>query len=93
MSDKWNTDGENKEEFLKPEHWITHYSYNDDDDVVDVLQGRVNYAINDMMEHMVYFCEFKPDEIKKIILRDIKSIIKSYRPRGNRNDKEDKELR
>jgi hypothetical protein len=59
----------------------TQYDIDKSDTIPDMLRGRVLYAISDQITHMIYDAEIKnPDEVKKIILEDVKDIIESYTP-------------
>jgi|APSaa5957512535_1039671.scaffolds.fasta_scaffold03151_10 hypothetical protein len=61
--------------------WTTQYPIDETDTIPDMLRGRVLYAISDQITHMIYDAEIKnPDEVKKIIMEDVKSIIESYKP-------------
>ena len=63
------------------EHFITDYEPKPNDHIVDVIRGRLLCAITDQIEHMIFESDFgNPDEIKKIILRDVKIYIDSYEP-------------
>ena len=65
------------------ELFTTDYEPEPDDSIVDIIRGRLHFAIQDQIEHMIYGAEIgNPNEIKKIILRDIKVYIDSYEPRG-----------
>ena len=63
--------------------FTTDYEPEPDDSIVDVIRGRLHFAITDQIEHMIYGAEIgNPNEIKKIILRDIKDYIDSYEPKA-----------
>ena len=63
------------------EHFITDYEPKPNDHIVDVIRGRLLCAITDQIEHMIYGAGFgNPNEIKKIILGEIKDYIDSYEP-------------
>ena len=65
------------------QQFTTDYEPEPNDSIVDIIRGRLQYAITDQIEHMIYGAEIgNPNEIKKIILRDIKVYIDSYEPRG-----------
>ena len=50
-----------------------------DDDVKDVLKGRVNYAIWDQIHYMINTYGFdNPKEVEHLILYEIKMYIDSY---------------
>ena len=45
------------------------------------MTGRVQFAIMDQIEHMIYAADFgNPNEIKKLILRDVTNYIELYDP-------------
>ena len=44
------------------------------DNEIDLLQGRMSYAILDVIEHMST-CEMSEEEIMKLILRDVQQIV------------------
>ena len=76
---------ENSDDGLHPatdeeiEDAIREYEPKSDESIVEILRGRVNFAINDQINAMI--SEFgNPNEIKKLILRDIKLYIDSYEP-------------
>lgn len=52
----------------------TEYKTTTKDDEVDLLYGRVHFSIRDMMKHMKYV-GIGDEEIKKIVLRDVKYIV------------------
>ena len=43
-------------------------------DEFDLLQGRMSYAILDVIEHMSA-CEMSEEEIMKLILQDVQQIV------------------
>ena len=44
------------------------------DNEIDLLQGRMSYAILDVIEHM-NACKMSEEEIMKLILRDVQQIV------------------
>ena len=76
---------ENSDDGLHPatdeeiERAITEYEPKSDETIVEILRGRVNLAINDQIDDMIS-AYGNPNEIKKLILRDIKLYIDSYKP-------------
>ncbi len=65
------------------ELFTTDYEPEPDDSIVDIIRVRLQFAIQDQIEHMIYGAYFgNPNEIKKIILRDIKDYIDSYEPKA-----------
>ena len=88
--DEW--DKEEREDDLTEEKrneelkvFLTEYKPIDKEGVVEsvpgVLKGRVQYAIMDQIQHMIYAAEIgNPNEIKKLILRDVQLYIEEYRP-------------
>ena len=76
---------ENSDDGLHPatdeeiERAITEYEPKSDETIVEILRGRVNLAINDQINEMMP-AYGNPNEIKKLILRDIKLYIDSYEP-------------
>ena len=58
---------------------VVDYPVFKDDDIVDVLRGRVNYAIWDQIHCMINDGGFtNPKTVKKLILRDVKMYIDSF---------------
>lgn len=55
----------------------TEYKAKLKDNEIDLLQGRMQYSILDVIAHMKS-CEMSEEEIMKLILRDVKGIIDSY---------------
>ena len=65
------------------ETFITEFDPNDypNDSIVDILKGRVQFAISDQINHMIEEADFgNPNEVKKIILSDVKDYIETYVP-------------
>jgi hypothetical protein len=54
----------------------TEYKQNAEkkNDEIDLLQGRMSYAILDVIDHMKA-CEMSEEEIMKLILRDVQQIV------------------
>ena len=59
--------------------FTTEFDPSENDSIEDILTGRLHYAINDQIENMLSEY-FDKDEIKKIILRDVKDYIETYVP-------------
>ena len=60
---------------------LTDYSVEKEDGLIDVLQGRLQFAILDQIDHMVNYAGFgNPKEIEKIITRQVKMYIESFNP-------------
>jgi len=93
--DKWDeeeredelTEEEGRGDLTKEERneelklFCTEYKPRNEDSVADVMTGRVQFAIMDQIEHMIYAADFgNPNEIKKIILRDVTNYIELYDP-------------
>ena len=58
---------------------VVEYPVFSDDDIVDVLRGRVNYAIWDQIHCMINNAGFtNPKEVEKMILSDVKMYIDSF---------------
>ena len=58
---------------------VVEYHVFKDDNIVDVLRGRVNYAIWDQIHCMINNAGFtNPKEVEKMILDDVKTYIESY---------------
>jgi hypothetical protein len=84
--DEW--DKEEREDDLTEEKrneelelYCTEYKPRDEDSVVEVMRTRVHFAIMDQIEHMIYAADIgNPNEIKKLILRDVQLYIEEYRP-------------
>jgi|APSaa5957512535_1039671.scaffolds.fasta_scaffold326596_2 hypothetical protein len=55
---------------------ITEYKQTTEknNDEFDLLQGRMSYAILDVIEHMKQ-CGMSEEEIMKLILRDVQQIV------------------
>ena len=64
------------------ERHITDYSIQKEDkNIVDVLKGRLQFAILDQIDHMVNYSGFNnPKEVEKIILKQVKMYIESFNP-------------
>ena len=59
--------------------FITEFEPESSDNIVDILRGRVQFAIMDQLNHMIRGAEIgNPDEIKKLVLRDVKNYIESF---------------
>ena len=78
--------------------FLNEYQPIDEEGVVesvpDVLKGRVQYAIMDQIEHMIYAADIgNPNEIKKLILRDVQLYIEEYRsPESNSEEGDEDSL-
>ena len=60
---------------------LTDYSVEKEDGLIDVLQGRLQFAILDQIDHMVNYAGFgNPKEVEKIIIRQVKMYIESFNP-------------
>ena len=60
---------------------VVDYPVFKDDDIVDVLRGRVNYAIWDQIHCMINNAGFtNPKEVEKVILSEVKMYIESFNP-------------
>ena len=61
------------------EQHVVDYLVSKDDNIVDVLRGRVNYAVWDQIHCMINNAGFtNPKEVEKMILDDVKTYIESY---------------
>ena len=61
------------------EQHVVEYPVFKDDNIVDVLRGRVNYAIWDQIHCMINDAGFtNPKIVEKMILEDVKIYIDSY---------------
>ena len=61
------------------EQHVVDYLVSKDDNIVDVLRGRVNYAIWDQIHCMINNAGFtNPKEVEKMILDDVKMYINSF---------------
>ena len=61
------------------EQHVVDYLVSKDDNIVDVLRGRVNYAIWDQIHCMINNAGFtNPKIVEKMILEDVKIYIDSY---------------
>ena len=61
------------------EQHVVDYLVSKDDNIVDVLRGRVNYAIWDQIHCMINNAGFtNPKIVEKMILDDVKTYIESY---------------
>ena len=66
---------------IEIENHITEYSIKKEDDVIDILQARLQFAILDQIDHMVNYAGFSnPKEVEKIIIRQVKMYIESFNP-------------
>ena len=77
--------------------FLNEYQPIDEEGVVesvpDVLKGRVQYAIMDQIQHMIYAAEIgNPNEIKKLILRDVQLYIEEYRSPESNSEEGDEDL-
>ena len=108
--DEWdkeerNDDEERKDELTVEERdeelkaFFTEYEPRDEEGVVEsvaeIMTGRVQFAIMDQIEHMIYAAEFgNPNEIQKIILRDVQLYIDNYRsPESNSEEGDEDSLK
>ena len=61
------------------EQHVVEYPVFKADNIVDVLRGRVNYAVWDQIHCMINNAGFtNPKIVKKMILDDVKTYIESY---------------
>ncbi len=80
----------NKEEALKREVdsnisdleaeiklFVTEFKPIQDDNIVEVLDGRLHFAIKDKLEHMARTADMTIGESAKILLKDVKSYVQS----------------
>jgi hypothetical protein len=66
---------------IEIENHVTEYSIKKEDDVIDVLQARLQFAILDQIDHMVNYAGFgNPKEVEKVIIRQVKMYIESFNP-------------
>ena len=66
---------------IEIENHVTEYSIKKEDDVIDVLQARLQFAILDQIDHMVNYAGFgNPKQVEKIILTQVKMSIESFGP-------------
>ena len=66
---------------IEIENHVTEYSIKKEDDVIDVLQARLQFAILDQIDHMVNYAGFgNPKEVEKIILTQVRMSIESFGP-------------
>jgi hypothetical protein len=66
---------------IEIENHITEYSIKKEDDVIDILQARLQFAILDQIDHMINYAGFgNPKEVEKIILTQVKMSIESFGP-------------
>jgi len=64
---------------IEIENHVTEYSIKKEDDVIDVLQARLQFAILDQIDHMVNYAGFgNPKQVEKIILTQVKMSIESF---------------
>ena len=64
------------------ENHIRDYSVEKEDGVIDVLYGRLQFAILDQIDHMVNYSGFgNPKEVEKIILKQVKIAMNSFSPK------------
>ena len=67
---------------IEIENHVTEYSIKKEDDVIDVLQARLQFAILDQIDHMVNYAGFgNPKQVEKIILTQVKMSIESFAPK------------
>jgi len=88
------TEEEERNEELKI--FLTEYKPRDKEGVVEsvaeIMTGRVQFAIMDQINHMIYAAGFgNPDEIKKIVLRDVRLYIDDYRPPESNSEEGDED--
>jgi hypothetical protein len=63
------------------EQHVTEYPFFKDDNIVEVLRGRVSYAIWDQIHCMINDAGFtNPKIVEKMILDDVKMYIDSFNP-------------
>ena len=108
--DEWdkeerNDDEERKDELTEEERdeelkvFLTEYKPRDEEGVVEsvaeIMTGRVQFAIMDQINHMIYAADYgNPDEIKKIVLRDVRLYIDEYRsPESNSEEGDEDSLK
>ena len=64
--------------------FITEYKPEPDEDILDIVQGRLHYAVMDQVNHMVRETYFdNPEDIKKMILQEVEQYIDEFDPTGN----------
>ena len=66
---------------IEIENHVTEYSIKKEDDMIDILQARLQFAILDQIDHMINYAGFgNPKEVEKIILTQVKMSIESFGP-------------
>ena len=60
------------EEEIEP--WISEFHPTVETDVIEVLRARVQYSILDQLNYMISSQMGTPDEIKKVVLKEITEI-------------------
>ena len=60
------------EEEIEP--WVSEFHPTVETDVIEVLRARVQYSILDQLNYMISSQMGTPDEIKKIVLKEITEI-------------------
>ena len=66
---------------IEIENHVTEYSIKKEDDVIDILQARLQFAILDQIDHMINYAGFgNPKEVEKIILTQVRMSIESFGP-------------
>jgi predicted ATP-dependent Lon-type protease len=57
--------------------FVTEFKPIQDDNIVEVLDGRLHFAIKDKLEHMARTADMTIGESAKILLKDVKSYVES----------------
>jgi len=60
------------EEEIEP--WVSEFHPTVETDVIEVLRARVQYSILDQLNYMISSQMGTPDEIKKVVLKEITEI-------------------
>ena len=57
------------------EQWISEFHPTTETDVLEVLRARVQYSILDEMNYMVSKQLWTPDQVKKLVLKEVKNMV------------------
>jgi hypothetical protein len=61
------------------DEFVTEFVPRPEEDIVDILRGRIQVAVQDQIHFMIQAGKFaNPNEIKELILRDVEMEIDSF---------------
>ena len=61
------------------DEFVTEFVPRPEENIVDILRGRIQVAVQDQIHHMIQEGKFaNPNEIKELILRDVEMEIDAF---------------